>query len=167
MPRVALRAHELLAPRRVARTMERCAIAPEEVFAGADALLAAREPAGVAEVRAIAERAQRNLAEDMTRIGELALPAEHALARAITKSIGHIEYHFGKLTERAVRGLARKDRERYAAARELAATLNPDGTPQDRVSGWIGYWLEFGPTLMERMIANAEQDADVCKVVSL
>ena len=108
-----------------------------------------------AEVKAIAAKAQRALAADMTRIGEIALPAEHALARAINKSIGHIEYHFGKLTERAIRGLARKDRERYAAVRELVATLVPDGAPQDRVTGWFGYWQQYGPHLVSQMIAEA------------
>jgi uncharacterized protein YllA (UPF0747 family) len=167
MPRVALRAHELLAPKRLGRTVDRYDIKAEEIFAGTDAVLAAREPAGVAEVKAIAGKARRALAADITRIGEIALPAEHALARAINRSIGHIEYHFGKLTERAIRGLARKDRERYAAVRELVATLVPDGAPQDRVTGWFGYWQQYGPQLIECMIENAAQDEDVCKVVSL
>lgn len=167
MPRVALRAHELLAPRRIVRTVARYDIKPDEIFAGADVLLATREPDGVAEVRAIADQARRELVEQITRIGEIALPAEHALARAINRSIGHIEYHFGKLTERAIRGLARKDRERYAAVRELVATLVPDGSPQDRLTGWFGYWNEHGKRLIDRMIDEAEQDEDVCKVVSL
>jgi len=167
MPRMALRAHEMLAPKRIVRTVDRFDIKPEEIFAGADALLATREPAGVAEVQTIAKKARRDLAEQITRIGEIALPAEHALARAINRSIGHIEYHFDKLTERAIRGLARKDRERYAAVRELVATLVPDGSPQDRVTGWFGYWQEYGKHLVDRMIDEAEQDDDVCKVVSL
>jgi bacillithiol synthase len=167
MPRVALRAHELLAPKRLARTVDRYDIRTEEIFAGTDAILATREPAGVAEVKTIAEKAKRALIADITRIGEIALPAEHALARAITRSIGHIEYHFGKLTERAIRGLARKDRERYAAVRELVATLVPDGAPQDRVTGWFGYWQQYGPRLISQMIDAAEQDEDICKVVSL
>jgi bacillithiol biosynthesis cysteine-adding enzyme BshC len=167
MPRVVLRAHELLAAKRLARTVDRYDINAEEIFAGTDAVLATREPAGVAEVKAIAEKARRALAADITRIGEIALPAEHALARAISRSIGHIEYHFGKLTERAIRGLARKDRERYAAVRELVATLVPDGAPQDRVTGWFGYWQQYGSHLIERMIDEAAQDEDVCKVVSL
>jgi uncharacterized protein YllA (UPF0747 family) len=167
MPCVALRAHEMLAPKRVLRTIARYDIRMEEIFAGTDAVLATREPAGVAVVKAIADKAKRALAADITRIGEIALPAEHALARAINRSIGHIEYHFGKLTERAIRGLARKDRERYAAVRELVSTLVPDGAPQDRVTGWFGYWQQYGAHLITRMVDEAEQDEDVCKVVSL
>ncbi len=167
MPGIALRAHEMLAPRRIVKTVARYDIRPEEIFTGADALLAAREPAGVAEVQAIAADARRDLAAQITRIGEIALPAEHALARAINRSIGHIEYHFNKLAERAIRGLARKDRERYAAVRELVFTLFPDGAPQDRVTGWFGYWQLYGQHLIDCMIDEAEQDNDVCKVVSL
>jgi len=167
MPRVALRAHELLAPKRIIRTVARYDIRVEEIFAGTDTLLAAREPEGVAEVRALADQARHDLIEKITRIGDIALPAEHALARAINRSIGHIEYHFDKLAERAIRGLARKDRERYAAVRELVATLVPDRSPQDRVTGWAGYWLEHDRHLIDQMIDEAEQDEDVCKVVSL
>ena len=167
MPRVALRAHEMLAPKRIVRTVARYDIKPEEIFGGADALLATREPAGVAEVKAIAAKARRDLAGQITCIGEIALPAEHALARAINRSIGHIEYHFAKLTERAIRGLARKDRERYAAIRDFTSTLCPDGAPQDRVTGWFGYWHDYGEHMVSRMIDEAEQDEDVCKVVSL
>ena len=89
------------------------------------------------------------------------------MARAINRSIGHIEYHFGKLTERAIRGLVRKDRERYAAIREIVSTLDPDGAPQDRVTGWFGYFQQYGHQLVSRMIDEAEQDEAVCKVVSL
>ncbi|MEA2164307.1 MAG: bacillithiol synthase [Thermoanaerobaculia bacterium] len=167
MPRVALRAHEMLAPKQIVRTIERFKIEPAEIFAGADALLASREPAGVNEVESIAARARHDLIAQINRIGEIALPAEHALARGINRSIGHIEYHFDKLTERAIRGLARKDRERYAAVRDLVTTLFPDNSPQDRVTGWFGYWNEHGQHLIDRMIDEAEQDEDVCKVVSL
>jgi uncharacterized protein YllA (UPF0747 family) len=167
MPRVALRGHALVAPKRVARLFERFAIEPAEVFSNADAILAEREAPGVAEIEKIADRARTTLAAEMTRIGEMALPAEHALARAINRSIGHIEYHFDKLTERAIRGLVRKDRERYAAMRELVATLHPDGHVQDRVVGWFAYWNQFGNHLMERLVECVEPDGGSFSVVSL
>ncbi|HKO56803.1 MAG TPA: bacillithiol biosynthesis BshC, partial [Thermoanaerobaculia bacterium] len=167
MPRVALRGHALVAPKRVVRIFERFAIDPRQLFTGADALLAGKEPEGVAEVRRIAEEARKELAEKMTRIGDIALPAEHALARAINRSIGHIEYHFNKLTERSIRGLARKDRERFAAVRELVATLHPDRHVQDRVVGWIAYWCEFRDHLTERLIDCIEPDSDHFRIISL
>ena len=167
MPRVGLRAHALVAPRRTLRTMERYAIEPAEIFAGADALLAAREPAGVAEIHATADIARRDLADRLTRIGELALPADHALSRAVSRSIGHIEYHFDKLAERAVRALGRKDRERWTAVRELVSILYPDHHVQDRVVGWIAYWCQFREDLVARLIEEVEPDAPVCKIIGL
>jgi uncharacterized protein YllA (UPF0747 family) len=167
MPRVALRGHALVAPKRVVRTFERYGIEPASVFTDPDALLAEREPEGIAEIERIADRARRNLAEEITRIGEIALPAEHALARAIHRSIGHIEYHFEKLTERAVRGLVRKDRDRFAAVRELVATLYPGGRVQDRVTGWFAYWHEFGDYLVSRLVDEIEPDSDGFRIISL
>ena len=167
MPRVALRGHALVAPRRVARLFERFDLDASEIFTTADAILAEREAPGVAEVHAIAERARANLVEEITLIGELALPADHALARAITRSIGHIEYHFDKLTERSIRGLVRKEKERWMALRELVATFHPDGHVQDRIVGWFAYWSQFGNHLAERMIDCIEPDAPSFSVVSL
>lgn len=167
MPRVALRAHALVAPHRITRAFERYHVEPSDIFANVDALLAEREPESVAKIHAIAEEARRDLANRITEIGELALPAEHALARAISRSIGHIEYHFDKLAERAVRGLVRKDRERWAAVRELVATLHPDGQVQDRVVGWFAYWSEYGSEFMEKLIDGVQPDSAVCSIIAL
>jgi uncharacterized protein YllA (UPF0747 family) len=167
MPRVALRAHALVAPRRAAKSFERYGIQPEEVFTSTDALLAAREPEGVAKIRAAAERGRSALTEVFTEIGNVALPADHAMARRVSRSIGHIEFHFEKLAERATRALVRKDRERWTAARELVAVLHPDRHVQDRVVGWFAYWKEFGNHLVERLIEEVEPDGDVCKIVTL
>ena len=167
MPRIALRAHTLIVPRRMLRTCTRYSIDTSDLFTSADELLAAREPEGVEQIRKIAEQARKDLSEQLTQIGEIALSAEHALARAINRSIGHIEYHFDKLTERAIRGLARKDRERFMAVREAVATLFPDGTVQDRVAGWIGYWSELGSELVEKIIAESDADRQEGTIVPL
>jgi uncharacterized protein YllA (UPF0747 family) len=166
-PRVALRGHALVAPKRIVRFFERFGIRAEEVFGNADALLAEREPEGVAEVNAIAGEARKQLSEQITRIGEIALPAEHALARAINRSIGHIEYHFDKLAERAIRGLVRKDRERFAAVRELVATFHPDRHVQDRVVSWFAYWCQSGTHLVQQLVSEIEPDAPAFKIIAL
>ena len=167
MPRVALRAHALVAPRRAAKNFERYGIKPEEIFTSADEFLAAREPEGVAKIRAAAERGRRELTEVFTEIGDIALPADHTAARRVSRSIGHIEYHFDKLAERATRALVRKDRERWTAARELVAMLYPDRHAQDRIAGWFAYWMEFGNHLVERLIEEVDPDGDVCRIVML
>ena len=103
------------------------------------------------QIRAAAEKGRRDLAEVFTRIGDVALPADHTAARRVSRSIGHIEYHFEKLAERATRALVRKDRERWSAARELVATLHPDRHVQDRVARWFAYWRELGNHFVERL----------------
>ena len=167
LPRVALRGHVLVAPKRLVRFMSRFDIKPETIFTSPDQLLAEREPEGVAEIRRQAAEGEKELMARIERIGELGLPAEHALARAVNRSIGHIEYHFRKLTERAIKGLVRKDKERYAAVKELIAMLYPDQQVQDRIAGWFPFWHRYREQLVERVIEEIEPDAPVFKIVEL
>lgn len=167
MPRVALRGHALIAPKRVVRFISRFEIEPRQIFTQPEQLLAEREPETVSEVERTAATAQKELMQHVQRIADIALPADHALARAISRSIGHLEYHFNKLTERAIKSLVRKNRERYEAARELVATLYPDGHVQDRIVGWFPYWVRHEQHLVERMIDEIEPDTGSFKVISL
>ncbi len=167
MPRVALRGHVLVAPKRIVRAMDRFGIDPAAVFQSPDAILTDKEPEAVTRVRAISEAAKRDLLERIEDINELALPADHSLAGSIQRSIGHLEYHFNKLTERALKGIVRKDRERYTATRELVATLYPDCNVQDRVVSWFAYWCQYERTLVERVIEEVEPDSDHFRIVSL
>ncbi|HYK03726.1 MAG TPA: bacillithiol biosynthesis BshC [Thermoanaerobaculia bacterium] len=167
MPRVGLRGHTLVAPKRVAKAMERYAIAPHEVFTPADAILAEREPEGVARIRELAEEGKRELLQRIEQIGELALPADHSLAGSINKSIGHLEFHFNKLSERAIKGLVRKEKERYAATRELVATFYPDRHVQDRVVSWFAYWCTYGQHLADRVVDEVEPDSAFFRIVTL
>lgn len=167
MPRVALRGHALVAPKRVTRAFERYAIDPAEAFTSPDALLAEREPEGVAKIRALKHDAKRELMQRIEQIADLALPADHSLAGSIQKSIGHLEYHFDKLAERAVKGLVRKDRERHLASRELVATFFPDKQVQDRVVSWFAYWCLYGAHLVERIVEEIEPDSDHFRIIDL
>lgn len=167
MPRVALRGHVLVAPKRLTRAFDRYGIEPADVFQAPETLLADREPENVAKIRALKEEGKRELLARIEQIGDLALPADHSLAGSIQRSIGHLEYHFDKLAERAVKGLVRKDRERFAAARELVATLFPDRHVQDRVVSWYAYWCVYGQHLVERMIDEVEPDSDHFRIVEL
>jgi uncharacterized protein YllA (UPF0747 family) len=167
MPRVALRGHVLVVPQRAARTLERFGLQPAEVFASPDAILAEREPEGVARIQEIVDDGKRELLQRIEQIGKLALPADHALARSIQRSVGHLEYHFAKLGERAIKGMIRKDRERHAAIRALVATLYPDGHVQDRIVGWFAYWQAHGDLLVERMLEEVESDRAFFKLAVL
>jgi hypothetical protein len=121
----------------------------------------------VGEVKRIATEAEHQLQQQIDKIRELSLPADHAVARSINRSIGHIEYHFRKLTERAIRGLVRKDRDRFHAARELASTFYPDQNVQDRVVGWFPWWCEYREQLVDRLVNEVEPDTSTFKLVSL
>ena len=167
MPRVALRGHVLVAPKRVARALERYGIDPAEVFRPADAILADHEPEGVARIRKVVDEGRRELLRRIEEIGELALPADHSLAGSIQRSVGHLEFHFNKLAERAIKGLVRKDRERHAAMRELVSTLYPDGHVQDRVVSWFAWWCTYGELLAERIIEEVEPDRAFFKIAVL
>lgn len=167
MPQVALRAHALVATRRVLKFIDRYALVPERIFSSPEGLLVEKESESIDAIRREAAEGEQELLKHIEHIGELALPADHALARAINRSIGHIEYHFKKLTERAIKGVVRKDRERFAAARELVGTLYPDGRVQDRVVGWLPFWLRHGEHLVQRMVEEVEPDSDSFKVIEL
>ncbi|HEV7768953.1 MAG TPA: bacillithiol biosynthesis BshC [Thermoanaerobaculia bacterium] len=167
LPRIALRGHVLVAPKRVARAFDRFNIEPADVFAAADEILAEREPAGVVRVRKILDEGKRELMQRIAQVGELALPADHSLASSINRSIGHLEFHFNKLGERAIKGLVRKDRERYAAIRELVSTLYPDRHVEDRIVGWFAYWHVYGNQLAERVIEEVEPDSAFFKIAVL
>src|SRR5581483_11168839 len=167
MPRIALRGHVLVAPRKCVRYFSRFDIQPPEVFTTPERIVAVHAAEGVIEVRSIAAKAERDLQAQIEKIRALALPADHAVARAINRSIGHIEYHFRKLTERAIRGLVRKDKERFHAARELVATFFPDRHVQDRVVGWFPLWCEYGKLLLDRIVDEVEPDSSSFKIVSL
>jgi hypothetical protein len=167
VPRVALRGHVLVAPKRIFRAFDRFGIDPARVFASADAILAEQEPEGVARIREIVEEGKRELLARTEQIGELALPADHSLAGSIQRSIGHLEFHFNKLGERAIKGLVRKEKERYAATRELVATLYPDRHVQDRIVSWFAYWCEHGEHLKNRVVDELEPDSPCFRIAEL
>lgn len=167
LPRVALRGHALVVPQRVARAFERYDLAPADVFRNVDELLAEREPAAVAAIHGLIDEGRQELLSRIETIANLALPADHSLAGSIEKSVGHLEYHFTKLGDRAVRAVARKDRERRAAVSKLVATLHPDGHVQDRVVSWLALWLRYGSSLVDRVIEQVEPDANAFTIVQV
>lgn len=167
MPRVALRGHALVAPRRVARTMERHAIDPADVFSLPERILAQKEPEAVTTIRRTSDEAKRDLFRRIGEISDVALPADRSLAGSFERSVGHIEYHFEKLAERAIKAVARRNRERYEATRDVVATLYPDRHVQDRVTGWYPWWCVYGRELVERVIEEIQPDTSHFTIVEL
>ena len=167
MPRLALRAHVLVASKKVVRYFSRFNIPPAGIFRRPEEIAASPANQGVADIRRIATEAEAQLKQQIEKIREMALPADHSVSRAINRSIGHIEYHFRKLAERSIRGLVRKDRDRFQAARDLASTFYPDQHVQDRIVGWLPWWYEYREHLLEQMVNEAEPDTATFKIVGL
>lgn len=166
-PRVALRGHLLVAPLRVLRTIDRYQLDPASLFTSVDEIVASKEPEGIAAIHAITEAAKLDLMHQIERIGALALPADRSLSRSIQRSVGHLEYHFDKLSERASRAVARKERERWSATKEAVSTLFPDRKVSERVVNWFPYWRLYGERLVQRMIEEVEPDSDGFRIVGL
>jgi bacillithiol synthase len=166
-PQAALRGHTLVAPKRALRAMQSYGIPPARLFQSADLLVAERESSAVEEIAASAARGREALAREIERIREIAFPADHSLARSVRRSIGHLEYHFGKLVERATKAVARHDRERYEAIRALVATLAPRGVPQDRIVAWYPYWRDAGSDMLTSVIDAIEPDTPTFNIVGI
>lgn len=166
-PKVALRGHALVAPERLLRRAEKFGLPLERSFNSAEELIAPDQSKDVAEIDAAIGDARSELLRAVARVSELALPAEHALANRIQRSVGHLEYHLGKLRDRSVRALLRRDRERFAAARDLVSTLHPDGQVQDRVVSWLALWSRYGSTLVTRMIDEIEPDESSFVIIQI
>ncbi len=165
-PRVALRGHALLAPNRVLKAVDRYRIDPRLLFDSPEAILAGMDPEAVARVETIRDEAKRDLNLRISEIASIALPADHALARSINRSVGHLEYHFGKLSERAIRALVRRDRERWAALRDTVATLYPDRSVQERVVSWLPHWIA-SPSLVERLVEEIDPDSAYFRIIGI
>jgi bacillithiol biosynthesis cysteine-adding enzyme BshC len=166
-PRVMLRGHVLLAPEKLLRGVERHGISPRELFPSPERPLATREAARIEEIRSIAGSAEAALEKEIDRIRAIALPADHSLARSVSRSIEHIRYHFERLCQRAVRAVERKDRERYTAVMRLASALLPGGIPQDRIVAWYPYWRQFGSPLIGHVVEAVEPDAAILKIMGV
>lgn len=167
LPRVSLRGHALLAPPRTMRCLDRLGISAEQAFSDADTILAPRESETIAELDRMAGEAGELIRGHAERVRALALPADHSLARSIERSVGHLDYHLRKLTERASRSVVRKDRERHAAAREVVATFFPDDHVQERVASWYAYLLRHGDGVIARLAQRCAPDRAECAVVPL
>lgn len=165
MPRIALRGHALVAPARIGATLTRYDIDPADVFSDPDAILAHKDGEAVGDIERIVTHARQNLLGSISQIADAALPADRSLANSFERTVGHLDYHFEKLRERAVRAVVRKDRERHEAVRKLVSTLYPDRSVQDRVTAWFPWWSRYGSALTERLVEEIEPDSDTCKVV--
>lgn len=166
-PRVMLRGHALVAPNRLLRAMARHGIGIETVFQTPDEVVAPHESEAAARIESMRDDLRQELLRRVGEIAAVALPADRSLSASFARSARHIEYHVGKLGDRAMKAVVRKDNERWAAVREIVSTLYPDGKVQDRVVSWLPFWLRSGQTLIDRLVEEIEPDSEHFCIVGL
>jgi bacillithiol synthase len=167
LPFVALRGHALVERSRAIEVFHRFGIDPRRLFDPVDEILAGHEWPVVEELERRAAVLRERLAADLAAIEDLATTADRGLARSIERTERHLRYHVDKLIERSRASIARRDRERWEALSRTLERLAPGGTAQDRIIGWLPYWLQFGDQLLERLIGEIEPDRDSFKLVGL
>lgn len=166
-PRVMLRGHVLVAPSKRLRVLEDYDIAVTEMFEPLEQVLARRPSAGLDALAREREAAEGELDRAAARIRELALSADPALERSMSRSTRRMRFHLDRMSERASRAIIRRDGERWAALTRLQQTLAPEGQPQDRVAGWIGWWQTWGTALFESLVEAGEPGQPVVRVAGL
>jgi len=155
MPELAMRAHVLVAPRRVLGTMQKFAVSPAELFEGADAILQRRDEDRIHRFEGEVSALNDILATDLTRIQGEIEKADPTQARPMQRLRRHFEKDLARLRVRGKKALVRSDAERFAAITRLVETLAPEGVPQDRELNWVQFWKKYGAALMATLIREA------------
>lgn len=166
-PAVALRGHALVAPAKILRALDKYGLHPEEIFLPVDEWIARHETGAISKLDGMLQSARLQIESELERLGSFVASFDPTLDRAVNHSLRKIRYQLQRVGEKGRRAIARNDADRYHAISRLSQTLAPDGEPQDRVVGWIGYWLQYGNQLIERLTAEIEPDSDRLKVIGL
>jgi bacillithiol synthase len=167
LPAVALRAHVLVAPSRLLRKAVERGVEGEELFESPEAVVARRAPEAVEQIEEAIASLGRAALPELERLRGLMRRDDASLDRMAEKSIRSIEYQMGKLRRRAELAAARRDESFFSALGELHSILMPLGSPQDRVAGWSPWWLRYGSSMIERMVAGADVGGTTGTIIGL
>lgn len=166
-PRVALRSHCLVVPRKLIRGVERHGIEPQEWLDTPQEIVLRREQD---RERRLAERIdalKRHFESELDQVRRSILQADPSMTRSLNRTSRRIEYHLATLERRGRRVIARSDRERFEAAERFANAIRPGGVVQDRIVGWLSCWLLWGDKLFESLVSHAEPSCDELKIIGL
>ncbi len=166
-PHIALRGHALVVPEKIIGSADRHGILLSEIFDSADQIASRREK----DALGVFHRANRDFVQELERafdpLRNLITASDASLDRSLSKSLGKMKRELQRVQLRGERAIARRDRERYSAITRLTDVLAPSGTPQDRVTGWLEYWLIYRQQLLNSLIDAIEPDSSTVKVVIL
>jgi bacillithiol synthase len=167
VPQIALRGHLLVAPTKVLRTVGRYSIAAEEIFRHPGEILSAREAPRIEDLERDVEQAAGVIGRELAHIRGLIADADATQVRPADRAIRHVRREMERLGNRGRRAIIRRDSERHRAIERLCSTLAPGGTPQDRVAGWITWWMMYRDQLIEEIVEQVEPASEYFKVVGL
>ena len=126
------------------RALEKLGIGLGDLFAGTDALLAARgaarEGALLADVAAIRDAALGSLAQLAPRLAAV----EPGLGKPLETTRENLRFSFDKLLERTRAAAGRANEAEARQIRRLATALAPGGRPAERVYGPLPWLLRHG-----------------------
>lgn len=166
-PQVRLRAHCLVVPERLIRSMKRHEVAPDEWLDGTDAILSRRETRRSEQLRRRVDDLGEHFARELEGIRAGILEADPSLTRSLNRTIRRIQYHLDVLERRGLRVISRSDRERTAAVERFSGFVMPGGILQDRTVGWLSFWLLWGDRLLESLIPCADPGRDQLQIVGI
>ena len=166
-PRVLLRAHTLVLPQRLIDGVSRHDIAPEEWLDSPEMILSRREQQREAELAERIELLKGHFDQELDEIRESILRADPSMTRSLNRTTRRIDYHLDVLGRRGRRVIARSDQERFAAVERLANAIRPNGVVQDRVVGWLTYWLQWGDRTLDSIVPCAEPGTDRLNIIGI
>ena len=128
------------------RALEKLGLGLGDLFAGTDALLAARgaarEGALLDELGAIRDTALAALADLAPRLSAV----EAGLGKPLESTRENLRFSFDKLLERTRAAAGRANEAEARQLRRLASALTPGGRPAERVYGPLPWLLRHGRT---------------------
>ncbi len=126
------------------RALEKLGLGLVDLFAGTDALLAARgaarEGALLDEIAAIRDTALGSLAELTPRL----VTVEAGLGKPLESTGDNLRFAFDKLLDRTRAAAGRANEAEARQIRRLASSLAPGGRPAERVYGPLPWLLRHG-----------------------
>lgn len=165
-PHVALRGHALVATPPVMRAIGRYGISGDEIFGTPEALVARRDADAVRRAEEAVAKSREAVERELDAIRTLGAASDSNIGKSAERSLKRIRYQFGKLGERTMAAVARRDRERFDALARMHELLVPHGKVQDRILAWLPLAVRFGG-LLDRLVAEIEPDAPSFKIVEM
>lgn len=166
-PRVALRAHTLVAPEKLIRQVRRYGIGPDEWLDSPEAILSRREHHREEELANRISALKEDFARELDEIRRSILRVDPSLTRSLNRTTRRIDYHLDTLNRRGRRAIARSDQERFVAIETLSNVLRPGGVVQDRTIGWLCYWRVWGDRFFESVVPFAEPGTDRLYIIGI